>query len=390
MPLFLLEARTAEAKLVRQLTVAQTEAIAVRQLRGTGLHIVRVERVRPRRKHGPLGLGRTLEPREASLFLHQLGELLSAGISPAEAADDLATRARPQRLRLFLRESAPRLRAGTPLSLLLAERADLFEPHIAGAVAAAEQAGALDAVFEPLAEDYRESDRERRRLTFPLTYLKAVAVFAAIAATIPVAIGHGLVVWLQNTVLNGGPLLLAALVAFSLVRAVLRLPPVATLVSALLDRAPLLGRGRRVSYALRFLRAYGALVHAGALPQEALEAASPAVGPERLAARALRGADHVRAGGKLGDALRYTGLLGTREAGLLATGEEAGELDSTVTECLRLLEDDRDRESLRRTIWLWALLLLLTAAVVLLACVIGWRAIYAAIYDWADDLLLEE
>ncbi len=393
MPLFRLEAKTAEGALERHTVVAQSAAVAARRLRTRGLYVLEVRRLRGRER--PRGAPRRsaigrLSPREKALLFLQLHELLSAGIGPAEALADLAPRVQPPRLRQFLADAARALREGTPLSLLLAERPDLFEPHVAGAVAAAEQAGVLDRVFRTLELEFRTIDRDRRRLTFPLTYAKAVALASLLAMTLPVAITHGLGFWLTNTLLNGGPLLLGAVAVWHGARLVGRIGPLPGLAERLLAALPVSGRGRRVTYALRLLRAFEAMTRAGALPQEALEIAAAAVGPSVLEQRALRGADHLRRGGTLAEAMRYTGLLDRRITGLLETAEDTGELDATLAECLAMLEDDDARESLRRTVWSWALLLLLTAALVLGASVVGWRAIYERIYEYYDRFLIAE
>jgi type II secretory pathway component PulF len=394
LPLFRLEAKTQQGQLERHDLVAQTAQIAVRRLKARGLYVTQVRRLPRRRVRGP-GAGwaaglRPLAPREKALLCLQLHELLSAGIGIAEALHDVAPRVASLRLRQFLTEAAEAARQGVPLSQAMSERADLFEGHVAGAVAAAEEAGTLDGVFATLEQDYRALERDRRRLTFPLTYLKAVAGLSVVAMTIPVAITHGLLFWLTNTLVNGGPLLLAAVAAWHGARLVGRLGPVSALAERVRAHLPVTGPGRRVTYALRLLRAFREMTRAGALPQEALEVAAAAVGPSALEERARRGADHLRRGGSLAEALRYTGLLDRRIAGLLETAEETGELDATLTECLRMLEDDDQRESLRRTVWSWALILLLTALVVLAATVIGWRALYDQVLGFYDRFLAEE
>lgn len=394
MPLFRLEAKTQQGQLERHDLVAQTAETAVRRLKARGLYVTGVRRL-PRRRTQRPGAGwtasvRPLRPREKALLFLQLHELLSAGIGSAEALHDIAPRVASLRLREFLTEAAEAARSGLPLSRSMAERTDLFEGYVVGAVAAAEEAGTLDAVFETLEQDFRALERDRRRLTFPLTYVKAVAGLSLIAMTLPVAITHGLLFWFTNTLVNGGPLLLAAVASWHGARVLARLGPVAGLMERVLALLPVTGSGRRVTYALRLLRAYRDMTRAGALPQEALDVAASAVGPSVLEDRARRGADHLRRGGSLAEAFRYTGLLDRRIIGLLETAEETGELDTTLTECLRMLEDDDQRESLRRTVWSWALLLLLTALVVLVASVVGWRAIYEQVLGYYDRFLVEE
>jgi len=365
MPVFRLETRTQEGELRRQVVVAQTRDVAVRQMRARGVYVVNVRKVRiPRtRKPGPwlASVFRPVSPREKAVFFLQLHELLSAGIHPVEALEELKTTTRAPSLRRFCDEGARRVAEGLSLAELFASYPEIFEPWVVGAVSAAERSGEFEALIQPLEEEYRAGERERKRLVYPVTYGKAIAAFSLIAATIPVAITHGLAFWITNTILNGGPLVLMAIAAWYALRFVGALPPVRSVSERLALRLPVVGPGRRTAYSLRFLRAYAAMVKAGALPQEAFEVAAAAVGPAWLERRAQRGVEHLRRGGTLSEALHYAGVLDPRTQGLMETAEDTGEFDSILAECLNTLQSDADRESMRRTIWMWAILLLVSA-----------------------------
>jgi type II secretory pathway component PulF len=280
-------------------------------------------------------------------------------------------------------------RQGAKLSEILAAHPECFEPWVAASVSAAERAGALDALLPVVVEDHRQVSRERARLTYPKVYAKAIAVLAVIAATLPLAITHGLGFWLVNTLVNGLPLLAIGLLAWHGLRLVGRLGPVQSLVERITSRLPVMGKGQRVAYARRFLRAYRDMVRAGCLPQEAMEAAASVAGPARLEARGMRAAEHLRRGGDLPTALAMAGVLDRKTRGLLETAEETGELDVMLDECLEMLDDEADRQSLRRSIWSWALLLLLTAVLVGAGVIVGVVGYYNRIMEFYDSFLTE-
>ena len=389
MPVFELKAKTREGRALTTTVVAQNREVAVRRTRARGVYVVEVRRLRPRGRGASgwvAGVLRPVSPAAKAVFLRQLHELLTAGIGLAETFDQLRFRVTDARLRRLCDEARAEAIAGKSLSEILAARPGVIEPWIAAAIGAAERAGAVDKVLPSLEQDIRNDERERRRATFPAIYTKAIAVFAVMAATIPVAITHGLVGWITNTLVNGVPLLALAWAALMGVRIVAALPRVRALLDRVLMHVPVIGRGRRTVYALRFLRAYTALVHAGTSPQEAFEAASSAAGPAWLEMRGEYAADHLRRGGDLATALRMLGALDTETRGLIETADDTGELDSVLADCVRMLEERADRESIRRTVWVWALLLLLSAILVIAGVVMGMVGYYNKLMEWADSL----
>jgi len=390
LPVFELRAKTREGRELTTTVVSQNREVAVRRVRARGVYVVAVRRLRAGRggSSGWLaGVLRPVSPAAKAVFLRQLHELLTAGIGLAEAFDQLRFRVSDARLRRLCDEARAEATAGRSLSEILAARPGVIEPWIAAALGAAERAGAVDKLLPSLEQDIRNDERERRRATFPAIYTKAIAVFAVIAATMPIAITHGLAGWLTNTLVNGLPLLALAWVALTGVRVVAALPPVRGLLDRTLMRVPVIGRGRRTVYALRFLRAYTALIHAGASPQEAFEAASSAAGPAWLEMRGEYAADHLRRGGDLATALRMFGLLDRQTRGLIETAEDTGELDNVLEDSVRMLEESADRESIRRTVWVWALLLLLSAVLVITGVVLGMVGYYKKLMEMFDSLM---
>lgn len=388
MPLFLVETRDRLGHSSERRVVAQTREAALRRLSARDVYLVGARKVAPSGRSRPYpSVLDTLRPVPMDLradLLRHLQELLSVGMPLGEVLERVSHRTPDPRLRRLCREGMEAARSGARLSEILAANPGCLAPWVAASLSAAEQAGTVDALLPLLVEDHREASRERARLIYPTVTAKAVVGFALVATTLPVAISHGLAFWAVNTLANGVPLLLLALLAWHAVRFAGRIGPVCQLLERLASWLPVIGVGRRVIYARRFLRGYRAMVRSGHLPQEAMEAAASSAGPAWLEVRGQRAAEHLRRGGDLATALRMAGVLDTRVSGLLETAEETGETDAVLDECVAMLDDEAERESLRRSIWSWALLFALAAVIATGALVVGFRGYYAQLMDLTD------
>ncbi|HOS94799.1 MAG TPA: type II secretion system F family protein [Armatimonadota bacterium] len=387
MPLFQLETRNEAGQVQTRRVAAESQVAAVRMLRARGEFVVRGQRVTRRRMGDPLRSLRAavwpIGPRALALLFAQLADLIRAGFSTANALEHLAGQTTERRLASFCREAAADVARGIPLSEAMALRPDLFESWVSASVAVGEQTGRLDVMASLLEQEFRTQTQFGRRFTVAAIYTRAILVFAVLAATSPAVIHVGLSGWLVSLAEIGG----LAYVGWKFLHIISRFAWPRALLAGLSRFVPVCGSLRGSLSRLRAQRALRELIRAGIDPPSAFEFAAPVSGGGSSGRGLRRGADVLRAGGSFGRAYRATGLFGQREAGLMETAEETGELDSMIDETVQSLEDSADHAALRATYWGWGLLILVSVAVTVLAIYLGTSGYVNALLEWFDDMM---
>ncbi|MDX1604965.1 MAG: type II secretion system F family protein [Candidatus Competibacterales bacterium] len=287
-----------------------------------------------------------------------------AGIPVRELVGILA-RGEPARTRRGLDTFARQLERGRGIAEA-GRSSGVFLPWEAALLAAAEQAGSLEAVCRRLSEDYAVRDRQRRRLRNRMLYPWVVLVIGLLVLPLPALF--------RGDIGPNGYLLRALLPPVLLVAGLRglragwrRLRAGASGLPIDLAVLPLLGRQLR-----RDLLAVLTLALRAGLPAlEALALARDASASPRLRGRMVAAIGQVEHGLPVSQALARAGLFDDPAAqGLVATGEQAGRLEEMLEYHLGQL-DRRLQERLDTLAdWLPRLVYVLILAVLLL----GWLA----------------
>jgi type IV pilus assembly protein PilC len=136
-------------------------------------------------------LRRRVDQRSVSLFLRQLGILLSSGVPLARAMDLLVARTRQKELRNALANVRQDVERGDQLWVAMGRHPAVFNPTVVNVVRTGEESGSLVRVLSYLA-DYRDREDEmvrnvQRSITYPLFLLILAigVVLILITAVIP-------------------------------------------------------------------------------------------------------------------------------------------------------------------------------------------------------------
>ncbi|MCC7493742.1 MAG: type II secretion system F family protein [Fimbriimonadaceae bacterium] len=343
MPVFEYQARRSTGEPLDGTILADDEAEARELLRAKGLQPDQVyprgHRPAPEQVAAHAVVARPLRrigSHERLLFWRQAAQAMTAGLGLARTFGLLA--GNRGALGRFAAEVAPTVGSGTPLTVQLQERPDLFTPLELGLVRAGEVSGRLDLTLAKLAEHYERDLALRQRLRGPLAYLGCVGTQFLITAFVVLVVapllatrGSGEGASLAARAWAFGLPLLAVGGAIWLVRAVhAGSPAVRAGVDRLKLGLPLLGGLTRTLCLARYTQVLGRLVEAGLPLGEACEVAAGASGNLHLSDRLRQVARAVRADQPLSVALQATGWLPPQAIQMVITGEEVGSTDQML------------------------------------------------------------
>ncbi|MCP5420702.1 MAG: type II secretion system inner membrane protein GspF [Gammaproteobacteria bacterium] len=339
----------------------------VRQiLRERGLTPIQVEEIagHSQAKHDRrLGRLRRVSATELALITRQLATLVNSGLPLEQALGAVAQQADRSRLSSLLLAVRSKVLEGHTLATALGEFPGVFPELYRATVAAGEQSGHLDVVFERLA-DYTEARQQLRQkvglaLFYPallttvalliviglLTYVvpQVVQVFASIGQKLPLLTrllidlsaffqAYG---WLMLLVLMGG------VIGFGYA---VRRPDVRRRVDRGLLRLPLLSRLIRGINAARYARTFSILMASGVPVLEALRISAQVIDNLPIREAVEQAAIKVREGSSLNAAIAASGYFPAMTVQLIASGEASGRLEAMLERAA--IQQERETETL--------------------------------------------
>lgn len=386
MPKFYYKAKDGNGNEVRGEIEAADLREAAASIRERGLWLLEVDSLeetsqkRARRSAGSFLPAPSLQTQAA--FFRQLAAMLSAGMSMAESMENLGRQKGLGRLSRFSLDAARRIMAGDRLSYLMEERADLFRPLFVGLVRAGEESGSVDLMVSRTA-DYIERELELRRQFSRATLYPKMVIFFLIAAVIflphipdivsgRAAIGDILI----RSVL---PYIAAAVAIWGIIKTLLLVPLVRYIWDWFKLSVPILGQTARKMAMARFASSLSVMYSAGMPISQAAELSAAAVGNEPLRRQIEQGAQGLRAGVQLSDALRLAGGVPELVVGMTATGERTGNLDGAMAKVAEYYESEA-RTTLEKTGVILFVALILAAGIAVAFIVIKfWSQFYQGI-----------
>lgn len=338
----------------------------VRQiLRERGLTPLDVEEVaggEQRHSGGRTRRGRRISATELALITRQLATLVNSGLPLEEALGSVAKQAEKARLSSLLMAVRARVMEGHTLATALSDFPRVFPELYRATVAAGEQSGHLDVVFERLA-DYTEARQQMRQkislaLFYPLlltgvavlivagllTYVvpQVVQVFESIGQQLPF-LTRALIAT-SDFLRNQGLLLLGALIvlmagfSYGLRRVGFRRN-----VHRLLLRLPLLARLVRGINAARYARTFSILMASGVPVLEGLRIAAQVISNLPMREAVERAASRVKEGSSLHTAIQESGYFPPMTVQLMASGEASGRLEMMLERAAQ--QQERETET---------------------------------------------
>jgi type IV pilus assembly protein PilC len=393
MPTFTYEARDKSGNIVQGQIEASDERASAAQLREAGFWVTSIRRESRTHSEGvrrsPLdGLFLRVRLVDLAVFFRELHTMIKAGMSLYRALDVQTNNSTNMTLRRILREMAPAILEGKPLSGEMAKYPTVFSPLLIGLVQAGEIGGMLERTLLDAANYLDKEVELRRKIRSRMAYPILVAVFAFLVGTfVPVAsavVQGNWMAWFSNV---GRSLLgllpfIAPLVAIWLMK---RMAPPSMGIQKTIDAikiyVPMFGSVVKKFALAKFCRALSALYAAGIPLTRSLPMAADACGNSAVAHSVKSIVPQIEKGNKLSDLLRQSPYFTPMVLQMMVTGEETGSLDSVLIHVADHYEAEAETTVHQMTVVLGPLLLIIVAfAVVLPQLISGYT-------NYATDLL---
>ncbi len=366
MPVFAYRGLGADGRTINGVVDADSARTARGKLRASGIFPTdlseesnAVERQAAQRAWLPSLWRRKMPPADLALLTRQLSALLGAGVQLVDALSALAdqsTRAATKRMLSQVRE---RVREGSSLADALTNHRDVFSDLYIGMVRAGEQAAALEAVLDRLAE-YSERQNEfmtkvRGALTYPIIMMcvgasimaflvayvvpQVATIFEEQHAALPMAtrilISVSAIVtgyWLVLLLLIGG--LVAGITG------AMATPRGRRLYDTAILKLWYIGPTMIRIICARFARTLATLLASGVQLLPALDAVKGVVTNGLLKDAVEQSRESIREGHGMGQTLAHSGLFPPLLIEMIRVGERSGELERM----LERVADNYERE----------------------------------------------
>lgn len=381
---FKYEAVNADGQTVTGFISADTEREALTQLKQQVLTPIGLAQEGARVEKRRALWQRKIGAQEKALVVKELGTLLQAGVSLAEAVDSMAQSHGDDALGQSFSRIHAALRSGGSFSSALKDSTIDWPDYLHQLAAAGEQTGKLAAALHNAADqmEYEERVRDEMRnaLIYPailvlsgisavlLVFLVVVPKFASLLKSSKAQIPE-ISVWVLKTGLFVKDNLLvfglatAGLVMFAL--ALSRSAAVRAQAMELISRLPILGSWLNDTEMGRWSSMLATLLENRVPILSAMELAEASLRLNSLRFRLQPVLREIRSGKKIADAMAATRLLHVSGLNLIRVGERSGELPKMLRTLAQLYEN-AGRQRLKRF-----LVLLEPAAILLIGGVIG-------------------
>ena len=364
MPAFQYVALDDRGRQRKGLIEADTPRMARQLLRERGMNPLGVEEVASQERSRSRQWFRPhISPTDLALITRQLATLVGSGLPLEEALGAVARQAERTRLSGLLLAVRARVLEGHTLATALRDFPSIFPELYRATVAAGEQSGHLDVVFERLA-DYTEARQQMRQkvglaLFYPLlltgvailvvagllTYVvpQVVQVFSSLNQQLP-ALTRGLIA-LSDFLRQYGWLLLGGL-AMGVVSWIYALRRISfkRRVHQTLLKLPLIARLTRGANTARFARTFSILMASGVPVLEALRISAQVMSNLPMREAVEQAAVRVKEGASLQKAISNSGYFPPMTVQLIASGEASGRLENMLERAA--VQQERETETL--------------------------------------------
>jgi len=356
---FLCKVADANGRVYSQIEAAESVSDARQRLADRGLFVYQV---RPR--ENLLGQafggsrGKSVGGNDFLVFNQQFNTLIKAGIPILKALDLLAERAAAQKLRPVLGEVRRLVREGTTLSAAL-EQQGVFPKVYTVSVLAGEKSGNLSGVLEYYIAYQRVTTGLKKKLIAVLIYPVILVCAAGGIVTYLVSSVIPKFAQLYNDLNINLPEATRILLAITVTYRPYLLGVIALLVLAAVAafgwsrtdqgglalerirmRLPLIGETLTKFQFAQFCRTISTLLAGGTPLVQAMETSGGAISSRLVSGAITRGAQLVREGQSLHDALESTHLVPELALEMIEVGEASGALAPMLGSVAEFYEDD--------------------------------------------------
>lgn len=331
----------------------------------------------------------SVKPADLALITRQLATLVSSG-SPLEEALGMTARQSERRaLRHVMSTVRSRVMEGHSLASGFSTFPTVFSNMFSATIAAGEQSGHLDAVLDRLA-DYTESRQEIQQK------MSSALIYPVILVIVSIAIISGLLVFIVPKIVRvfesmnrevppltqfmidasdflnayGLYLLVGIIVAYILLKQLLKLPKWKYRWHSLMLKLPLVKKLVRSANTARFARTLSILASSGVPILDAMAISSKVVENLPMRQAVEEAALKVREGMPIHKALEQSGYFPPMTVYLIASGEKSGKLDDMLERSA--IQQERETDTLVTSMLsLFEPLLILVMGVIVLLIVMS-------------------
>ena len=354
--------------------VAEDQRSAIERLQKMGYFILDIEEERPRAEGRSLNPGKLFlqwfiypifagaSPYQLMIFYRQFATMIKSGMTLVHAMSSLRTQGGCRRLKKVAGEVLPILESGGKLSDAFAMHPWVFpELHIS-LIRAGETGGMLDTILERIADYLEREHNIRQKLRMSTLYPKILVLAVILIPRFPLLLLDGFKSYFRATIgviLTLGLGILALWVVFRLLS---QIPAFRYGLDLVKLAIPKLGKTVRQLALAKFYRVLATMSAAGAPLSQGIFHAAQASGNWYLATKLKRAVPDIEQGKTLTDALKRTRALPYIGLDMIATGEQAGNLDGMLDKAADYSENEAEVGTVQATIIVGVLLLLLVAS----------------------------
>jgi len=362
MPTYTYRAKDQQFQLVQGTIEAESESAAISRLGSAGVYPIAIAEAIPRGTLRRRGLRRRVPERPLAYMTRQLADLLSGGLSLANALALVSQQTEHRWLRGVVTDVGAAVRDGQTFSDVLSRYPEVFSPLYVSLVKSGETGGALDAVLVRIADlsekEVEIKSRVALALFYPLTifllglcaviflivymFPKVAGIFAEAGHLLPLptriimSVSHGLTEWWWAWLITLAGVIWAG-------RMLYRSNAGRAALDGLVLRLPLCSQLVRKSQTARLTRSLGIMVGQGVPILQALQVSASTIGNTLLRRVAQEILSAVRDGSSLSEAFGRSGQFSAFVGNMVAVGEESGTVERALLKVAAVYEHDTDR-----------------------------------------------
>jgi type II secretory pathway component PulF len=297
------------------------------------------------------------------LMCQHVAVMIRAGIALNPALDILVSDAETEAIRAFYKDVQERVRRGESLWQAFAAHQEVLPQYVIGLIRAGEASGQLADAFDQASEQLKREYESKRKAIAAMFY-PAILVFMSImlllflflfaVPRLAEALGSVApelplftrIVFGTSKFLSSNPLLVALglFLFFGGIIFFAASKQGRKLIAILAWKIPFIRTFLKKFAVARLARTLGALLNSGLPAVEAMEITAYSVGVTRFQELLLETRDRVRRGASFADAFRaYPEDFPHLLTGMIAVGEQSGQLSSLLLTVSKFFEEDADR-----------------------------------------------
>ncbi|MBI5333655.1 MAG: type II secretion system F family protein [Burkholderiales bacterium] len=349
------EGKDKTGKIVRGEIRAQGEAMVSASLRRQGIMVTKVKK---RRMSG----GKSIKPKDISIFTRQLATMMRAGVPLLQAFDIVARGSTNPRVTKLLNDIRSDVETGTSLSAAFRKHPLYFDALYCNLVEAGEAAGILETLLDRLATYQEKTLAIKQKIKSALMYPVAVLVVAFVVVAVIMifvipafkevftSFGADLpaptlaVIAMSEFFVSYWYIIFGVLIGgtYFFFQSWKRSEKMQKTMDRILLKVPVFGQLVYKSAVARWTRTLSTMFAAGVPLVEALDSVGGASGNAVFAEATESIQRDVSTGSSLTTSMQTTGIFPVMVLQMSAIGEESGSLDHMLSKAADFYEDEVD------------------------------------------------